>query len=79
MAVIHVYCPHHRKTEHEIEVQNATAMGYAAMHVAEAMGLDPEGGEWRLTTPNGEKIDPQDLAAHWDGVDVVLHGHEVHE
>ena len=31
--------------EHAVEMSNATSMRYAAMHVAEALGMpDPEGG-----------------------------------
>lgn len=75
MAVLRLYCAHHNRIEEDVEVQNATSMGYAAMHVAEAAGFDPEGGPWHLATKGGQPIDPSDLAVDWDGQEVILHRH----
>ena len=74
MAVLHIYSHEHRRVETQVEVQGATSMAYAAMHVAEACGFDSEDG-WRLATKGGQPIDPGDVAAQWDGLEVVLHSH----
>ena len=72
MATLHIYCPDHRMVEHQVEIQDATTMRYAAMHVADAVGADSEDGVWQLITRGFQSIDPDDLAADWDGKEVVL-------
>ena len=76
MAALRVYCRYHRRVEEQVSLQNATTMRYAALHVAEACGFDPAGVDWLLTTKAGQPIPGDDLAADWDGQEVVLSSHE---
>ena len=76
MALLRIYCQECREVEFEVEVHDVTTMGYAAMHVADAAGLDSDGGQWYLTTRGNQPINSQDLAADWDGKEVVLRGDE---
>ena len=75
MAVLFRYCTAHQRVENTVDVQNATTMGYAAMHVAEAAGFDPGKGRWYLSARGGEHISPDDLAADWDGQETILCNH----
>jgi len=58
---------------HEVEVHGATSMGYAALHVAEALGFDPEGSEYALLSfPELQFLDEEALAADYHERKVCL-------
>ena len=38
MAELRIQCQVHNGAHRSVEVQNATSMGYSALHVAEALG-----------------------------------------
>ena len=51
-----------------VEMPGVTTMGYAAMRVAEALGMDPQGMEYFLLDGKTyHVIPPDDLAAQHDG------------
>jgi len=72
MATLWIYCAQHQVIEDSVEVQDATTMGYAALHAAEAMGQDPSAGEYFLLTVGKAHIHPGDLAVDWHETPVIL-------
>ena len=65
-----------RENVGEVEMPDATSMGYAAKRVAEFVGIDPDLKGLVLIDlvhmGGRSHIDPTDVAKKWDGKRVVL-------
>ena len=57
----------------ECSVPNATTITYAAMHVADYLGVDPASGSFFLGEyPTMTPLPDDDIAADWDGKKVLF-------
>ena len=56
-----------------VEMPGATTVGYAAKRMADAIGLDPDGGEYFLAYPRTRRVlNPDEIVAPLNGQMVLI-------